>query len=62
MKHKSEETEFVDEERIKSVYYKEVEELLKKVTGAKRVVIFDHTIRYVLSCPPKMFMEGVVDS
>ena len=45
VKHKSEETEFIDEERIKNVYYKEVEELLKKVTGGKRVYIFDHTIR-----------------
>ncbi|EJC97625.1 uncharacterized protein FOMMEDRAFT_149596 [Fomitiporia mediterranea MF3/22] len=44
-KHKSSETEFRDEERIKNVYYKEVEELLKKETGAKRVFIFDHTIR-----------------
>ena len=46
--HESAETEFVDEERIKGVYYKEAEELLKNATGAKRVVIFDHTIRFVL--------------
>jgi hypothetical protein len=39
------ETEFRDEEKIKTVYYKEVEEMLKKVTGAYKVVIFDHTIR-----------------
>ena len=45
VKHKSSETEFLDEERIKEVYYKEVEELLKKEAGAKRVFIFDHTIR-----------------
>ncbi|KAL5522619.1 hypothetical protein ACEPAG_8636 [Sanghuangporus baumii] len=45
VKHQSSETEFLDEERIKNVYYKEVEELLKKVTGGKRVFIFDHTIR-----------------
>ncbi|KAJ8489166.1 hypothetical protein ONZ45_g13683 [Pleurotus djamor] len=45
VKHVSEEKEFVDEEAIKSRYYKEVEELLKKETGAKRVFIFDHTIR-----------------
>lgn len=43
--HVSEEKEFNDEERIKNVYYKEVEELLKKEAGAKRVFIFDHTIR-----------------
>ena len=45
VRHESAEKEFVDEERIKAVYYKEVEELLKKVTGGKRVFIFDHTIR-----------------
>lgn len=45
VKHVSEEKEFLDEERIKTVYYKEVEELLKKEAGAKRVFIFDHTIR-----------------
>lgn len=45
VKHVSDEKEFLDEERIKSVYYKEVEELLKKEAGAKRVFIFDHTIR-----------------
>ena len=45
VRHVSAETEFVDEQRIKEVYYKEAEELLKRVTGAKRVLIFDHTIR-----------------
>src|SRR5437762_13974897 len=39
------EKEFKDEDKIKEGYYKEVEELLKKVTGAYKVVIFDHTIR-----------------
>lgn len=43
--HVSEEKEFLDEESIKSKYYKEVEELLKREAGAKRVFIFDHTIR-----------------
>ncbi|KAI8978771.1 hypothetical protein BD414DRAFT_421802 [Trametes punicea] len=45
MKHVSAEKEFVDEDAIKTRYYKEIEELLKNVTGAKRVFIFDHTIR-----------------
>lgn len=43
--HVSEEKKFLDEEAIKKNYYKEVEDLLKKETGAKRVFIFDHTIR-----------------
>lgn len=33
------------EEQVKDVYYGEVEELLKRVTGASHVVFFDHTIR-----------------
>ncbi|KAL7280143.1 LOW QUALITY PROTEIN: hypothetical protein ACG7TL_006562 [Trametes sanguinea] len=43
-KHVSAEKQFVDEEAIKTGYYKEIEELLKKVAGGKRVFIFDHTI------------------
>jgi len=39
------EEDFYDDEKIKDVYYKEVEEQLKKSTGATRVFIFDHTIR-----------------
>jgi len=34
-----------DEEAIRTKYYPETEELLKRVTGAERVVIFDHTLR-----------------
>ncbi|KIX10691.1 uncharacterized protein Z518_01775 [Rhinocladiella mackenziei CBS 650.93] len=41
----SKERDFMDADRIEDVYYKEVEQLLKEVTGAARVHIFDHTIR-----------------
>jgi hypothetical protein len=34
---------FEDEEEIKRVYYPESEELIKKLTGATRVVFFDHS-------------------
>jgi hypothetical protein len=34
---------FEDEEEIKKVYYPESEELIKKLTGATRVVFFDHS-------------------
>jgi hypothetical protein len=44
-KHKSVEKDFLDENKIKTQYYKEVEDLLKAATGAYKVVIFDHTIR-----------------
>jgi len=45
VRHVSEEKKFLDEDVIKTRYYKEVEELLKKEAGAKRVFVFDHTIR-----------------
>ncbi|KII90542.1 hypothetical protein PLICRDRAFT_39109 [Plicaturopsis crispa FD-325 SS-3] len=45
LKSVSAEKEFVDDAKIKETYYKEVEDLLKKEVGAKRVFIFDHTIR-----------------
>ena len=45
----SAEKEFDNDERIKEVYYPEVEKILKEVAGAKRVFIFDHTLRYVQS-------------
>lgn len=37
--------DFGDDDAITRVYYPESEEYLKKVTGATRVVLFDHTIR-----------------
>lgn len=45
LNHVSEEKGFLDEDLITSRYYKEVEELLKKETGASRVVVFDHAVR-----------------
>ncbi|KAK4171521.1 hypothetical protein QBC36DRAFT_382491 [Triangularia setosa] len=44
-KHGSKEKDFADDEKIKSEYYPEIEQLLKDTTGANRVYIFDHTIR-----------------
>ena len=42
----SEEKDFEDDEHIKAVYYPEVEQtILQNVPGAKRVLLFDHTIR-----------------
>ena len=37
--------DFYDDENVKSVYYPEAERLLKEVTGADRVFVFDHTVR-----------------
>src|SRR5260221_11756362 len=36
---------FFEPDELKAVYYREVEELVKRVSGAKRVVVFDHTLR-----------------
>ena len=36
---------FFDEQQLKNVYYPEAEQLIKIVSGASRVVIFDHTLR-----------------
>ncbi|KAH9232155.1 hypothetical protein K456DRAFT_1773099 [Colletotrichum gloeosporioides 23] len=44
-RHQSAEKHFLDDAQIKSGYYEEVEQLLKSVTGANRIFIFDHTIR-----------------
>lgn len=37
--------DFFDEDEIRRVYYPECEALIKQVSGAKRVVVFDHTLR-----------------
>ncbi|RWA08683.1 hypothetical protein EKO27_g6418 [Xylaria grammica] len=34
-----------DKERVKAIYYPRIQALIKRVTGAKRVIIFDHTLR-----------------
>ncbi|KAL7799255.1 hypothetical protein V8C37DRAFT_367186 [Trichoderma ceciliae] len=44
-RHTSTEKDFADDEQIKASYYAETEQLLKDVTGASKVFIFDHTIR-----------------
>jgi len=36
---------FYDDEEVRTIYYPEVEQLVKVATGASRVVIFDHTVR-----------------
>jgi hypothetical protein len=38
-------TDFYDEAQLQATYYLEAEELVKKATGASRVVVFDYTVR-----------------
>ena len=43
--HETKMKNFYDEHEIRDLYYKETEELVKRTSGAKRVVVFDHTLR-----------------
>jgi hypothetical protein len=43
--HRSKVDDFFDEEQVRRVYYPECESLIKAVSGATRVVVFDHTLR-----------------
>ena len=43
--HETAVTDFFDEAQIRDLYYREMIELVKKQSGAKRVVVFDHTLR-----------------
>ena len=45
VEHKTKVADFFDAAQLESVYYPEVEQLIKSVSGAARVVIFDHTLR-----------------
>jgi hypothetical protein len=46
VEHHSAVADFQDEKAVREVYYQEAERLLKEVTGADRVFIFDHTLRH----------------
>lgn len=41
---------FYDAEEVKAVYYPEVVELVKKMTGAEKVHVFDHNVRCAPMC------------
>jgi hypothetical protein len=45
VKHETKVKNFYDDAEVRSVYYKETEELVKQTSGAKRVLVFDHTLR-----------------
>jgi hypothetical protein len=45
VEHRSAVKNFYDEDELRRVYYPEAERLVAEVTGANRVVVFDHTIR-----------------
>jgi hypothetical protein len=43
--HETAVKDFYNPDEVKSVYYPEVERLIQRVTGAERVVVFDHIVR-----------------
>ncbi|KAF1992998.1 hypothetical protein P154DRAFT_107421 [Amniculicola lignicola CBS 123094] len=43
--HESHEKEFKDEQKIQTKYYEECKQLLKEITGASHVRIFNHKVR-----------------
>ena len=43
--HDTKMRDFFDEQEVRSTYYAEMEALIKQESGAKRVVVFDHTLR-----------------
>ena len=45
VQHATKVADFYDEEQIRRVYYPEMEVLIKAESGARRVVVFDHTLR-----------------
>jgi hypothetical protein len=45
VEHKTKVADFFDPSQLESLYYPEVEKLIKETSGATRVVIFDHTLR-----------------
>ncbi len=44
-RHATAVSDFLDDEEVRSIYYPEVERLVRDATGASQVVIFDHTVR-----------------
>ena len=45
VEHRTAMRDFFDLKELKQVYYPEVEALIKRVAGASRVIVFDHTLR-----------------
>jgi hypothetical protein len=45
VRHDTAMKDFLDPDEVKRAYYPEMEALVKAETGAKRVVVFDHTLR-----------------
>jgi hypothetical protein len=45
VRHETKVKDFYNDAELKAVYYPEIEALVKRMTGANRVLVFDHTLR-----------------
>jgi len=45
VRHETQVKDFYDGTEVRSIYYPEIEKLVKETSGAKRVLVFDHTLR-----------------
>ncbi|MBM4259835.1 MAG: methyltransferase [Deltaproteobacteria bacterium] len=45
VRHETKVQDFYSEAEVKAIYYPEIEELVKRMTGADRVLVFDYTLR-----------------
>ena len=45
VRHETLVKDFYDEAQVRAVYYPEIEQLVKETAGARRVLVFDHTLR-----------------
>jgi hypothetical protein len=45
VRHPTKVVDFYDDDEVRRVYYPEMETLIKREAGARRVVVFDHTLR-----------------
>ena len=45
VQHNTKMRDFYDETEVRAVYYPEIEQLVKETSGAKRILVFDHTLR-----------------
>src|ERR1043165_8259481 len=45
IEHATQVKNFYDRDEIETVYYRKIEQPVKDVTGASRVIVFDHTLR-----------------
>jgi len=45
LRHDTAVKDFYDDQEVKSIYYPEIERLMLEVTGAEKVLVFDHNVR-----------------